>query len=868
MNHRTSAATISILGFIVVVTGALIMAPFRESPPAVAAEASAPVPTASASSTPAPSATGTTSADFEVVIGTGVAPTVTEVEGLDAGDPARPVGRITGLDGTSDVVRDELIVSTRTDAELQAFLERRNGELLDSFPAIDGVTDHLVRIDPSTADTSNVAADLASFETHEDIAVSDEATLRLLAILAAETAQHGTAVMLNQLEEAAGVPDGEAQESSQIHEGDELKELGNPFGWSYLRGGGTQDFAVGPAWQLLEAKGRLTRSVRILVNDGGFSSTPDFPDDVTLRAADWGDRNKLDCGDNPCPFHGADVTMTLVGQLDNEYGTVGPAGPVVDELILVAVAKDTWKRLRTLEDMVAHYRPDVVNMSYSTTVTTARSATQASYDRRYKHMRDLGALLVAAAGNDGYDLDQEKCVAGVCFERRLKFPCESSYVLCVGGLARNSTARSSGSNYGQDDDRRSVEIWGPMKVITINDNNRTYLDFTTRWTSGTSFSSPFVAGVAALVKAADPSLGPDEIRDILNDTANSGVQGQWITGSQRRVDALAAVARALDVDLHAPEVVITHPTHGEDYSQSNWLQLKGSATDYRGVALPIRWVSSIDGELGNRVGTVSLGALSLGTHVLTATAVDAIGQVGEAKITFEVVRRPVEITIGSPADGTTIEEGDPLALSAGTSDPEDYWQPLPDDDVRWEIRRANGNTVIWARDGHEAIVDGTVLDPGTYKVTFKATAYGETKSETRTVVVEALPPGVTKPVPTITKPTGHKVIGTGGAPVELKVAGTAVDKEDGKLSGTRFRWIATAGTKTVVLCTGSQFKAPTGNGPAIAGAPKDCSQATVQLPVSPLAPGNPTWTIKLQVRDYSNRIGEDIVYVDVEVHVG
>jgi hypothetical protein len=188
--------------------------------------------------------------------------------------------------------------------------------------------------------------------------------------------------------------------------------------------------------------------------------------------------------------------------------------------------------------------------------------------------------------------------------------------------------------------------------------------------------------------------------------------------------------------------------------------------------------------------------------------------------------------------------------------------------VRWEIRRANDNTVIWARDGHDAIVDGTVLDPGTYKVTFKATAYGETKSETRTVVVEALPPGATKPVPSITKPTGHKVLYTGGTPVELKVAGTAMDKEDGQLPGTRFRWLATAGTKTVVLCTGSQFKAPTGNGPAVAGAPKDCSKATVQLPVSPLAPGKPTWTIRLQVRDFSDRIGVDVVYVDVLVVIG
>jgi serine protease len=862
MNGKVRTASISVVGFIVAATGVFVATSFRTPPPAeaqVAVITQAPS-AASASSVPSPSASAPGSADFEIVVGEDVAPAIAEVEGLEDGDPDRPVGRMTGAEGTTDFVRDELIVSTRSDAELEALLDRWNGELLDSFPVIEGITDHLVRVDLSTADTTRVAADLASFEAHEDLEVSDDSTLRLIAIMAAETAGHGTAVALNPIEVAAGVPEGEAQESS---------DQDNPFTWPYLRGGGVQDFAVGPAWQLLEAHGRLERSVRILINDGGFTSTADFPDDVTLRKADWGQQNALGCsGGNPCPYHGTDVTMTLVGQLDNEYGTVGPAGPVVDELILVAIQKDTWKRLRTLEDMVAQYRPDVVNMSYGTTVTAARAASRAAYDRRYKHMRDMGALLVAAAGNEGYDLDQEKCVFNNCFESREVFPCESSYVLCVGGVATNSIQRASGSNYGWKDNRESVEIWGPMRVITINDTNKTYLDFTTKWTGGTSFSSPFVAGIAALVKAADPSLSPEEIRDILNDTANVGVQDQWITGSQRRVDALAAVARALGVDLDGPAVTITNPDHGEDYSQSNWLQLKGSAIDYRGVALPIRWVSSIDGQLANKVGTVSLGELSLGTHVLTATAVDAIGQVGKAEITFDVVRRPVEVSVSSPADNTIIEEGDQLSLSAGTSDPENYWQALPDGNVRWEIRRANGTTVIWSRSGHDAIVEGSALEPGSYVATFEATAYGNTVEESRQFTVEALPPGHTKPNVTISKPTAGKVYNTGGAPVQVQLKGSAVDNEDGALSGTRFQWIATAGDTTVVLCQGSAFKAPAGNGPAIAPAPKDCSNVTVPLGVSPLAPNDPTWTITLRVRDFANDIGTDVVKVDVQVHVG
>jgi hypothetical protein len=436
MNRETRirAAGIVSLAAAVVVIGA-IAATSLDTPPVVAE-----VPTASpAASAPVPPTTSPStsieaSTDFSVSIAADLEPTVREVEGLDDGDPARPVGRMAEGESATDVVLDELIVSTESVAALQAFLDRWNGELLDSFPPVDGVTDHLVRIDASTADVTNVAANLGSFEGHEDIAVSDEATLRLLAILAAETAGYGTQVALNPIETPAGVPDGTAQES---------EDHPNPFTWSYLRGGGTQDFAVGPAWQLLEAHGKLERTVRVLINDGGFTSTADFPDDVTLRKADWGQENALKCtGGTPCPYHGTDVTMTLVGQLDNQYGTVGPAGPVVDELILVAVQKDTWKRLRTLEDMVEQYRPDIVNMSYGTPITVGRDAARWAFDRRYKHMHDLGALLVAAAGNDGLDLDQETCRLGHCSEWLELFPCESDYVLCVGGVDRNSTAQS------------------------------------------------------------------------------------------------------------------------------------------------------------------------------------------------------------------------------------------------------------------------------------------------------------------------------------------------------------------------------------------------------------------------------------------
>lgn len=63
--------------------------------------------------------------------------------------------------------------------------------------------------------------------------------------------------------------------------------------------------------------------------------------------------------------------------------------------------------------------------------------------------------------------------------------------------------------------------------------------------SGTSMASPFAAGVAALVKAVDPALGPDDVRRILFETAHDwGPEGHDVDYGNGRLDALRAVQQA------------------------------------------------------------------------------------------------------------------------------------------------------------------------------------------------------------------------------------------------------------------------------------------------------------------------------------
>ena len=800
---------------------------------------------------------------FSLVVDESLAPASTTIAGFRAGDPPRAVGRIAGDEGVmSDLVLGELVVSAADPAAFDAFRSRVDGTVVDRFePEEPGdPTDYLVRVDIAKVDDANAAADLVRADPALSGAmrVSSVATRRLMALAAREN-RDGLEVSVNWVGDGSGFEEGTSTEVG-------IDDLGaDAFRWPFLNSGSAQDTGVAAALSLLDEIGRLKDRVRIMVVDGGFFPNADFPIYRKTYNLAWGAEGRLKCKGNPCPWHGTQVVLAAMAALDNRFGTAGPAGPLA-ELLAVGAYEDKWKTFKETLRHVKDERPHVVNFSLGYGVQTFKGATEKLADRRLRAMTRAGALVVASAGNEGKDVDNSTSLG----ESILWLPCESKHVLCVGGMRHDSMFLDPGSSFGSDGDSRSVEIYAPFQTVGVKDPTKPF-DKATKYVTGTSFSAPFVSGVAALVKAAKPNLSPDGIRKLLLDTAHvGGVHFDHVIPNEQqlRIDALGAVTQALGVTAKAPVVSITAPANGKSIAVGQPLELEGTAVDFSGRRLPISWSSSKEGSWTPKPTKGSIYRLELkaGEHVVTASAKDVRGVEGKAQITVKVVNTPPEVAIVAPVQGAKIYEGIGVDLIGWTKDP-DTDTAMTDRAVTWRLLKS-GN-VVFEKTGHAVVVPGGDLAPGSYVARFTANDAGSVVAKERTFTIQQVPPGQTPPVAWIQSPqSGDTFYHQGGKPPPtIHLEGKGSDTEDGVISGMRYRWTAISEQGTSkTLCVGSNFPGTGGGGGFVA--PKSCAEVDVQLGLDPKSVGSTTWAITLEVADSTGLISTDSVSVTVVFTVG
>jgi len=190
-------------------------------------------------------------------------------------------------------------------------------------------------------------------------------------------------------------------------------------------------------------------------------------------------------------YHGESTSVTAAGKtngvasLANVYGVAVPTtdkGELKDSDIFAGVQYVYEKLIRP--------HKTVVNFSLG---GLEQQGTQ-SY-KQYKALIDAitqnGGIVIAAAGNNGYNLDAST------YRTYDMLPCELENTICVGGI--DNSRRTSRDIYGVVDFSnygKNVDLYAPSNVkVQVKINGKVTLDDT----HGTSFSCPIVSGIVATI---------------------------------------------------------------------------------------------------------------------------------------------------------------------------------------------------------------------------------------------------------------------------------------------------------------------------------------------------------------------------------
>jgi len=548
----------------------------------------------------------------------------------------QPVATVRHASGaTSEFVEGFLLIRPRTSDDLQRFVARYGGEIVQdnsvpALPAAFGVTltdaqraptEYLVRIDLSRVDVSRFGTLAARAGWQGVVEFSSDAGLRTFtgALDARDQGFRADANFVFQEQQAfpaapAGLPltllsSNERPSAPGVF----TDALTQPLYGAAPNGSPAN---VTLAWQFVAAHG-IQRQVRVAIIDDGYYLTTtgqplgadsDFagvPLQIDLvRGTPFADGAGAGvCGGTPCPWHGTGAAGVAVGVLNNNQGVAG-TGSVIAVPILVKAGRTRANKNQAIRAAVAA-GADVVSMSWGIDCDSVRCREA---DRDDTPFDDLAGsanrpVFVASAGNgqngNGYE------VAAPSFFH----PCIEDHVICVGALntgAANATDRIQYSNFG---DR--VDVFAPTNIPVMSYPNATGV-VGVRTFGGTSASAPYVAGIAAMMKALDPSLGSDQIGTILRQTAIPG------TGDAKRVvDAFAAVRRVAQPfpmvkDRHEPNSLEKSPTDlgsAAGYVENN-LNLDASDRDFFRFGVPGGSIATITLRYPSRLGTVSIASLT------------------------------------------------------------------------------------------------------------------------------------------------------------------------------------------------------------------------------------------------------------------
>jgi len=343
-----------------------------------------------------------------------------------------------------------------------------------------------------------------------------------------------------------------------------------------------------------------------VVDSGIYSSHPDFGGRVG-KGEDFIDDG---FGTEDCDGHGTHVAGTIGSET---YG-------VAKDVALIPVRVLDCEGSGFVSDVVAGLEwildnssaPSVINISLS-------GGSSSTYETAVNALIDQNITIVVSAGND----DDDACNYA---------PSGVPAVLTI-GASTSSDTRASFSNYGD-----CVDMFAPGQTILSTD-----LNDGDRYLSGTSMSSPHVAGVVALYLEQNPTAHPYDVEDELKDQA----------AKDKIIDTLGS-----------PNLLVQ-----TEFSEESTFLSIDNATDYGESDGSYPASNTIDGNLAweSRWEAIGLPAnliLDLGSIKHVTDVAISFGKGGDFSYGFEVWARATTSHVWTKVLGQTDTSGTSSSLES------------------------------------------------------------------------------------------------------------------------------------------------------------------------------------------------------------
>jgi hypothetical protein len=584
---------------------------------------------------------------FEASVDPTLTPAAPSVPG--PGGSSQPVAASRDAQGIqSDFVEGVVLLRPGSPAALQDFLDRYGGTVVsdNTIPAPPpelGITlteeqrkptEFVVAVSLAGADLGGLRANARSAGLDQPIAFSSEAGLKTFARLLEARAAGFSAQLDGVAEPQQAVP------QTMFSSGERPANLDAFAEPRYAATGNQTNVAL--AWQFVLAHG-IQQRIEIAIIDGGFwldtqgrargldsdfapgaSAIPQWDFVQNDQFADG--PNVVNCsGGTNCYWHGTGSAGVAAGIINNGLGYAG-TGSLIATPILFNINGVDSNRNWAIRTAVA-WGAQVVSMSFGKDCNLACRI----YDRDHTPIADAinagsRTVFVAAAGNGrgsplaGYDVGDPS----------FYHPCIIDHVICVGAVGEAPALNPTPfSNFGA-----RVTVFAPTNIPVMSyppsvgpSSLATTVPEQPQAFGGTSASTPFVAGIAAMMKAINPNLGSDDVARILSETARPGV-GQ----ASRVVDALAAVRRAADgipmvndrFENNSLEANATNLGAAPPYTQPD-LNISSTDRDYFTFAAPGASTATITLNHTEALGPVSVFSFdSLGAHCQPPTLISDV----------------------------------------------------------------------------------------------------------------------------------------------------------------------------------------------------------------------------------------------------